>query len=100
MIVSGRPEHVPRKLERTWVKSGNEFGATPDTIKAEFQAIGLKSIRTSYEKQDGTIITDKYLFECGEADCKFAARIVLSRSPNSTPFVEISGITFTNSRIK
>jgi len=58
MIVSGRPDHAPRKLARTWVKSENEFGDTLDTIKAEFQAIGLKSIRTSYKKQDGIIIIE------------------------------------------
>ena len=60
MIVSGRPDHTPRKLARTWVKSENEFGDTLDTIKAEFQAIGLKSIRTAMRKSVSQQQFNKY----------------------------------------
>jgi len=91
MIIAEQYENFPKKKERKWEESKTNYGATVEEIKAEFQALGLKSTRTTYEKKNNVIVADKALYECSQSHCSFAIRIVLLRKPNSRPFVEVSG---------
>jgi len=61
-MVSRKSQNDAFKFKRDWEETKEHYGNTVEEIKTEFQTIGLKSIRTTYIKEDKVNVGDKSLF--------------------------------------
>jgi len=82
-------EDVPKQRTRhAWEELKEDYGDTLNSIEANFQSIGLLSVRTTAMYSNKMVVGKKHQYKCSHQGCDFLARVTLESAPNKEPFVE------------